>query len=86
MAVLGHVAANHVDPFYVPFVCQCGAVFKSMVKTSKHMVAKGCMDCNFSVGFDSKIFKLMVAKAPISLGCDEFAMGLRIDSPNRFII
>ena len=22
-------------------------------------------------------------KAPISLGCDEFAMGLRIDSPNR---
>ena len=23
------------------------------------------------------------AKAPISLGCDEFAMGLRIDLPNR---
>ena len=23
------------------------------------------------------------AKAPISLGCDEFAMGLRIDSQNR---
>ena len=23
------------------------------------------------------------SKAPISLGCDEFAMGLRIDSPNR---
>ena len=23
------------------------------------------------------------AKAPISLGCDAFAMGLRIDSPNR---
>ena len=25
----------------------------------------------------------LVGKAPISLGCDEFAMGLRIDSPNR---
>ena len=24
-----------------------------------------------------------ISKAPISLGCDEFAMGLRIDSPNR---
>ena len=23
-----------------------------------------------------------LSKAPISLGCDEFAMGLRIDSPN----
>ena len=25
---------------------------------------------------------LLQNKAPISLGCDEFAMGLRIDSPN----
>ena len=24
-----------------------------------------------------------ISKAPISLGCDEFAMGLRIDSQNR---
>ena len=27
--------------------------------------------------------KCCLCKAPISLGCDEFAMGLRIDSPNR---
>ena len=35
--------------------------------------------------FDSEIiFGLKCnSKAPISLGCDEFAMGLRIDSPNR---
>ena len=25
----------------------------------------------------------VIGTAPISLGCDEFAMGLRIDSPNR---
>ena len=32
---------------------------------------------------NSDITKTSLCKAPISLGCDEFAMGLRIDSPNR---
>ena len=61
-AVRRHVAGNHVDPFYVRFVCQFGAVFKSMDKTSKHMVAKGCTDCQVSIGYDREIFKRMIAK------------------------
>ena len=31
----------------------------------------------------SLTYLILTGKAPISLGCDEFAMGLRIDSPNR---
>ena len=62
MAVWRHVAGNHVDPFFVPFVCQCGAVFKSLVQISKHMVAKGCTDCEVSIGYDKAIFKRMIAK------------------------
>ena len=53
MAVWRHVAANDEAPFYVPFTCQCGAVFKSIVKTSKHIIAKGCKDCALSIGFIS---------------------------------
>ena len=29
------------------------AVFKSIVKTSKHIIAKGCKDCAVSIGYIS---------------------------------
>ena len=31
----------------------------------------------------STIEMMSLPEAPVSLGCDEFAMGLQIDSPNR---
>ena len=37
-------------------------MFKSIVKTSKHMVAKGCMDCAVSINYDSNVFKIIIAK------------------------
>ena len=62
MAVWRHVATNHLNPYYVPFICQCGVAYKSLAQASKHMVARGCAESTVSPGYDRKVFRIIMTK------------------------
>ena len=62
MALWRHVATNHLNPYYVPFICQCGVAYKSLAQASKHMVARGCTESTVSPGYDLKVFRIIMTK------------------------
>ena len=62
MAVWRHIATVNLNSFWVPFVCECGRVFRTMTQAAKHLVIMGCQDYKLSVGYDPKVFRLIMHK------------------------